>query len=117
MPFSTCVNYFTSTVDEKQLNYGIAMTRHLLCTWNLRISYLDTDILLFDDDAAGVFHHVKIHPEVAAAHVYSVGQTLHIPIGSTFDSNVSPRNWELFAKFRYMLAEHLKSSLDVKLFL
>ena len=39
------------------------MNRHLVQIYNLRISYPHTDILLFDDDAAGAFRHVKFHPK------------------------------------------------------
>ena len=83
------------------------MTRHLVQIYNLRISHPQTDILLFDDDAARAFRHVKLHPDVAAAHAYSVGQTLCMPTGSVIGSNVSPHDWEVLAQSRYMLVEHL----------
>ena len=82
---------------------------------NLCASYLQTDILLFDDDAAGVFRHAKLHPDVTVAHTYSVGQTLHIPIGSAFGSNVSLHNWEVLAQSWRMLAEHLQSTTNLEL--
>ena len=74
------------------------MNRHLVQIYNLRISYPRTGILLFNDDAAGEFRHVKLHPDVAAAHAYSVGQTLYFPTGSVFGSNSSPYNWVVFAQ-------------------
>ena len=114
-PTSTCLNHFTHTSDEIDLHYGSALNRHLVQIYNLRISYPQTDILLFDDDAAGAFRHVKLHPDVAAAHAYSVGQTLYVPTGSVFGSNVSPHNWEVLAQSRCMLAEHLQSTTDLDL--
>ena len=72
-PFSTCINQFALTTDEIKLQYGIAMTRHLVQMRNLRISHPSKEILPFDDDASGVFRHVKLRPQVAEAHAYSVG--------------------------------------------
>ena len=54
-PFSICINAFTSTKDEITLHYGTVMTRHLVRTHNIRMSYHGRDILLFDGDAAGNF--------------------------------------------------------------
>ena len=66
------------------------MTRHIVRTCDIRTSYHDQDILLFDDDAAGAFHHVELHPQVDAAHSYSARQTLYIPIGTVFGAKLSP---------------------------
>ena len=55
------------------------------------------EFLLFDDEASGAFRHVKLHPQIAASHAYSVGQTLHMSIGSVFGTNVIPHNWEVLA--------------------
>ena len=89
-PFFICINAYTSTKDEITLHYGTAMTRHLFRMHNIRISYHNRDIMLFDDDAAGAFRHVKLYPQVAAAHSYSFGQTLYVPIGTVAGANVTP---------------------------
>ena len=86
------MNDFTHIIDEMQLQYGPGITRHLVQIYNLRISYPHTDILLFNNEAAGAFRRVKLYPDVAAAHAYSVGQTSYVPTGSVFGSNVSPHN-------------------------
>ena len=96
-PFSTYINQFASTMDKIELHYGTEMTRHLVQTHDLRTSCPSKDILLFDDEASGVFRHVTLHPYVAASHACSVGQKLCTPIGSVFVANVRPRNWEAFA--------------------
>ena len=93
------------------------MTRNLVQTYNIRISYSDTEILLFEDEASRAFYHVKLHLDFAVAQAYSVGQTLRIPIGSIFGSNVIRHNWEVFAQSRFMLAEHFQASPDIKLLL
>ena len=90
------------------------MTRYLVRTHNIRMSYHNREILLFDDDAAGAFRHVKLHPQVAAAHSYSVGQTLYVHIGTVFGANVGPHDWEVSAQARCKLAENLQSSPNLE---
>ena len=86
------MNDFAHAGDDIQLYYESAMNRRLVQIYNLRISYPHTDVLLFDDDVDGEFGHVKLHPGVAVAHAYSVGQTLCVPTSSVFGSNVSTHN-------------------------
>ena len=114
-PFSAYVNDFTHTCDEMQLHYGLAMNRHLVQIYNLKISYPHMGILLFKDEVSGSLRHVKLHPDVAVARAYSVCQTLHVHAGSVFGSNASPHNWEVFSHSRCMLAEDLQSVADLKL--
>ena len=97
MTFSVCTNQFASASDEIELHCGLAMTRHPVQTHNIRISYLDKEILLFDEDASGAFRHAKLCPVVATSHAHAVGKTLCMSIGSVFDSNVIPCDWEVFA--------------------
>eukprot|EP00978_Attheya_sp_CCMP212_P007612 scaffold17579_cov32-Attheya_sp.AAC.1 len=46
------VNCMTHTSDEPDLLYGTAWNQHLTQIWNLRISYPNEDILVFDDDVS-----------------------------------------------------------------
>ena len=82
------------------MQYGSTMTRHLVRTHNIRISYLDKDILLFEHDASGEFLHMKIHSQAASAHACSVSYTLCMPIGSVFAASSGPHNWEVLAQSR-----------------
>ena len=81
-----------STTDEIELHCGSDMARHLVNICNIRIFYPEKEILLFDDDSSGMFHHVKLHPRVAAAQENSIGQSLLMPIGLVFGSNIRPHN-------------------------
>ena len=56
---------------------------------------------------------MKLHSQVAAAHGYSVGQILCIPIGLVFVSNFNPHNWEVFALSLCKKAEKCQSSPDL----
>ena len=57
--------------------------------------------LFFDDDASGVFSHMKLQPQELLAHACSIGQTLCNPIGSVFGTNVSLHNWEVLVQSRW----------------
>ena len=89
------------------------MTRYLVQIHDIRISYPDKDILLFDDDASGAFLHAKIHPQVEEAHTHSVGQILCMRIGPVFGGNVSPHNWKVFPQSRCKKEEHLQFSSNL----
>ena len=68
------------------------MTGHLTQIHNIIISCPDKEIILFDEDASGVFRHVKLQPQVVASNAFSFGQILRAPIGSVFGANVGPQN-------------------------
>jgi len=91
-PFSICINNFTSPEDEIELQYRHTFKNHLKRIYNLRITYSNKEILLFDDDASGAFRHIKLHPDVAGAHAFIIRNKLYLPLGSVFGSNISPHN-------------------------
>ena len=68
IPFSTCTNKFALTIDKVELHCGLAMNRHLFKICNIRISYSDKEILLFDEENSGSFLHTKLQPQVASSH-------------------------------------------------
>jgi hypothetical protein len=104
---SVPVNCMTHSSNEPDLIYGTTWTRHLEQIWNLRISYPDLEILVFDDDVSGAFRHAKHNPDIAAAIAFVINEHLFVPTGQTFGSNTSPANWEPIARARALLASHL----------
>ena len=98
---------------EPEIIYGSAFIRHLESIWNLRITYPDEDILLFDDDVKGAFRHTKYHPDVASAFSFIIEKFLYIPLGSTFGSVTSPSDFEPIARARTHLAEFLSDRRDL----
>jgi len=101
---------WTHAWEEPPIQYGTALLRHLTRIWNLRITYADDDILLWDDDVAGAFRLIKYNPEIAQAFSAIVHNTLWIPTGQVFGGNMSAQNFEGLALAREYLAEHLSSS-------
>jgi hypothetical protein len=108
------VNCMTHTHNEPDLIYGTTWNRHLTQIWNLRISYPDEDILVFDDDVSGAFRHAKHNPDIAAAISFVIGELLYIPTGQTFGSNTSPANFEPIARARTILASHLEGQTNLQ---
>ena len=53
-----------SQTIEPEIVYDTTFMKHLESIWNLRITYPNTDILLFDDDVKGAFRHSKYHPDI-----------------------------------------------------
>ena len=81
--------------------------------WNLRISYSNEELHLFDDDVKGTFRHSKYHPDVAGAFAFSISNYLMIPMGQTFGSIDSPQDWKPFARARTHLAYSLSHRRDL----
>ena len=101
---------WTHAWEEPPIRYGTALLRHLIRIWNLRITYADDDILLWDDDVAGAFRLIKYNPEIAQAFSAIVQNTLWIPTGQVFGGNTSAQNFEGLALAREYLAQHLSSN-------
>jgi len=102
-------NDWTSKYDEPDIFYGTALVRHLTQIWNLRITYPDDVIYLWDDDVAGAFRLVKYNPEIAAAFSAIVHNILWIPVGQVFGGNTSAQNFEGLARAREHLSQHFSS--------
>ena len=110
------VNKMVDLFYEPIVTFGNTWMKHLIRIWNLRISYLYEDILLWDDDATGAFRQIKNHPDIAMALAFIIAQTLYCPTGQTFGFKPSPANWEPVRRAREELAQSLfeDSSLIAK---
>ena len=100
-------NDWTHASDEPPIYYGTALLRHLHRIWNLRITYPDDVIYLWDDDVAGAFRLIKYNPHVATAFASIINLRLWIPVGQVFGGNTSAQNFEGVARAREILSEHL----------
>jgi len=101
---SLCPNLWSSASDEPPIWYGSAFVRHLTRIWNLRITYPDTEIYLWDDDVAGAFRLIKYNPYVASAFSAIVHNVLCVPTGQIFGGNTSAQNFEGLAIAREYLS-------------
>ena len=101
---------WTHAGDEPPIRYGTALLRHLTRIWNLRITYADEEILLWDDDVAGAFRLIKYNPDIAQAFSAIVHNTLWIPTGQVFGGNTSAQNFEGLALAREYLAQYLSTN-------
>ena len=110
---ATSINMMLNHQTEPKIMYGFTFQNHLQHLWNMRISYPNEDILLFDDDVKGAFRQCKYHPNVASAFSFIIEKLLYIPLGGTFGSIVSPADFEPIARARTHLAEYLSSRRDL----
>ena len=89
---STCVNMMLNRDDKPEVVYGDAFMRYITQIWNLRISYPNEELYLFDDGVKGALRHLKYYPDVAGGFAFSISNYLMIPIGQTFGSIDSPQD-------------------------
>ena len=104
---SVCVNSMFNLKDEPTLAYGSAWQRHINRIWNLRISYPQEEIYLFDDDVKGAFRQVKYNPDVSSVFSFIISLYFFLPTGGTFGAVPSPSNFEPIARARTYLANLL----------
>ena len=71
-PFATSINMMQHPEKSPKIVFGTAFLQHLIRIYNLRISYPNTDILLWDDDVSGAYRIPKYHPNVAGAFAFAV---------------------------------------------
>ena len=64
---SVLINAHMHADNEPEIDYGKKFMMHLVRIWNLRITYKNVDIYLWDDDIAGAFRQLKYNPEIAQA--------------------------------------------------
>eukprot|EP00957_Ditylum_brightwellii_P111927 8535985-Ditylum_brightwellii.AAC.1 len=59
---------------EPEVTFGQILTKHLIRIWNLRLSYPEEDIILWDDDATGAFMQCKLHLDIAQVFSFIIEQ-------------------------------------------
>eukprot|EP00957_Ditylum_brightwellii_P190546 14504564-Ditylum_brightwellii.AAC.1 len=64
----------THLKNEPEVAFGSAMPNHLIVIWNLRISYPDDDILLWDDDVTGAFRQCNLHQDIVQVFSFIIQQ-------------------------------------------
>eukprot|EP00957_Ditylum_brightwellii_P071161 5408658-Ditylum_brightwellii.AAC.1 len=79
---------------EPEVTFGQSLPKHLIRIWDLRISYPEDDILLWDDDTNGAFRQCKLHPDIVQVFSFIIEELLFVPCGNTFGSSTGPANWE-----------------------
>lgn len=90
--------------NEIPLDYGKTFLRHLTRLYDLRITYPNVFIFLFDDDITGAFRHIKYNLFIAGAFAFIANEQLIIPTAQTFGSTTSPANYEPLAQARAWLS-------------
>jgi hypothetical protein len=100
-------NAFIDLNDEPDIVFGHAWTKFLIAIYNLRITFPDMEIYLFDDDVAAAFRQCKYHPNVISAKGILIDAFLFIATGNTFGNRSSPPSFEPIAETRMALSTEL----------
>ncbi len=84
----------TDLGTEMQCKYGDKLRVLLKCMYNLRITYLDNDIVTHANFVRSCFIHLKLQPNVMAAFSIQVEDYLFLQDALPFGTNFLPHNWE-----------------------
>jgi hypothetical protein len=104
-------NHRVDLIHEPEILYGGSWLEYLKYLYNLRITYPDKEIVVFDDDVTGAFRQPKYHPNVISAKAYIIGKYLFVPTGLTFGDKPSPPSFEPLARARMALSREYSKGL------
>jgi hypothetical protein len=104
---STAFNLYIDLSDEPDIVFGDAWNKFLTAIHNLRITFPNIEIYLFDDDVASAFRQLKYHPNVLSAKGFIIDKYLFLPTGLTFGDASSPPSFEPLARARMALSTEL----------
>jgi hypothetical protein len=100
-------NPFIDLDDEPDIVFGQAWQRFLIAIYNLRITFPDSEIYLFDDDVASAFRQLKYHPNIISAKGILIDTYLFIATGLTFGDSSSPPSFETITRTRMAVSTEL----------
>ena len=100
--------YFTDAKDKIDLDYGNTFTRYLKRINNLRITYSDKKLLLFDNNVSRAFKYIKYYLNVATSYSFDIKND-YISLGGIFSSNVIEDRQKIVTKFRCKLTEYYQT--------
>jgi hypothetical protein len=104
-------NHHIDLTNEPEITFGESWLKYLTTIYNLRITFPNHEIYLFDDDISGAYRQCKYHPNVISAKGFIIGSFLFIPTGQTFGDTSSPSNFEPIARAREALSSEYSKGL------
>ena len=75
MPSKTTITYnsLINLTKEPIIAFAHAWQDHLICIYNLWISFPNAELYIAEDDAAGAFHQPKYHPNIISVKAFIIG--------------------------------------------
>ena len=107
MPTETTITY-NSLIDlskEPTIAFACAWHDHLVCIYNLQISFPNAELYTTEDDVAGAFCQPKYHPNIISVKAFIIGPYLFVPTSKTFGDRDSPSSWEPITHTHQALSE------------
>ena len=88
------MNEITSTENEPDITFGIALLGFLIWIWNLRITFPDEDIFLAFIDISSCFRYARIFADLVGAFGFMLGPWYIAANAMVFGSVASASSWE-----------------------
>ena len=85
---SKCISSFATRYDEIPLKFQYTFYKYLKRIYNLRITYITTELATIEDDVPGAYRHCKLHLDVSTAQAFIIDLILFLPLGYVFGSNI-----------------------------
>lgn len=107
------INDWTSKNDELPVIFPASETAYFRELYNLRITYPRDELVQGDDDVQGAFKHLRISPNLVGMHAFLFDSNLGFNTSQIFGGETCPLNWEIMARCRQQLAQHLFQTPDI----
>jgi hypothetical protein len=106
-------NDWTSKDDELPVIFPASERAYYKEVYNLRITYPTEDIVQGDDDVQGAFKHLRINPNLLGMHAFMFDSVIGFNTSQIFGGETCPLNWEILARSRQQLAQHLFATSNI----
>jgi hypothetical protein len=107
------INDWTSKDDEHAVIFPASEKAYYKEVYNLRITYPTEEIVQGDDDVQGAFKHLRINPNLVGMHAFLFESVIGFNTSQIFGGETCPLNWEILARSRQQLAQHLFATSDI----
>jgi hypothetical protein len=101
------INDWTSKGDELPVIFPASEKAYYKEIYNLRITYPTDEIVQGDDDVQGAFKHLRINPNLVGMHAFVFDSVIGFNTSQIFGGETCPLNWEIVARSRQQIAQHL----------
>ena len=107
------INDWTSKHDELPVIFPASERAYYKELYNLRVTYPTEEIVQGDDDVQGAFKHLRINPNLVGMHAFLFESVIGFNTSQIFGGETCPLNWEILARSRQQLAQHLFATSNI----
>ena len=107
------INDWTSKDDELPVIFQESERAYYREVYNLRITFPTKEIVQGDDDVQGAFKHLRANLNLVGMHAFLFESFMGFCTSQIFGGTTCPPNWEIVARCRQKLAQHLFTTPDI----